>query len=36
MAAAGSYAERRDRIEAYFDRTAADAWARAEASALIT
>jgi magnesium-protoporphyrin O-methyltransferase len=26
--AAGSYAERRDRIEAYFDRTAADAWAR--------
>lgn len=28
MAAAGDYAERRDRIEAYFDRTAADAWAR--------
>jgi magnesium-protoporphyrin O-methyltransferase len=28
MAAAGGYAERRDRIEAYFDRTAADAWAR--------
>lgn len=28
MAAAGSYAERRARIEDYFDRTAADAWAR--------
>jgi magnesium-protoporphyrin O-methyltransferase len=28
MAAAGGYAERRDRIEAYFDRTAAGAWAR--------
>ena len=28
MAAAGGYVERRDRIEAYLDRTAADAWAR--------
>jgi magnesium-protoporphyrin O-methyltransferase len=27
-ASAGSYAERRDRIEDYFDRTAAEAWAR--------
>ena len=28
MAASGTYAERRARVEDYFDRTAAETWAR--------